>query len=278
MKEISSVFNKIAQRELREDEYIDFDSKLIYCRKCNTPRQQRYTSPQTNTVQTLPALCKCLSIERDEENRKRERDNHFQLVTQLRSQGIRDKKILEWTFANDNGSTPNMEKAKNYVDRFERMKTENMGLLLWGNVGTGKSFVAGCIANALIDKKVSVCMTNFGVILADMMNLKIDKNEYIQDLNKHTLLIIDDFGMERDTPFALEQIYNVIDRRYTACKPLIVTTNLTLEEMQNTALQTDLRRIYDRILEMCVPIRFEGESKRKGKAEEKLNKLREILD
>ena len=105
------------------------------------------------------------------------------------------------------------------MDNFDKAKAENTGLVLWGDVGTGKSFVAGCIANALIEKEIPVVMTNFAIILADMMNLKIDKNEYIKGLNRNSLLIIDDFGMERDTPFALEQIYNIIDSRYTASKP-----------------------------------------------------------
>ena len=42
-------------------------------------------------------------------------------------------------------------------------------------------------------------------------------------------LILDDFGMERGTEYGLEQVFNVIDSRYRSGKPLIVTTNLTLE-------------------------------------------------
>ncbi len=60
--------------------------------------------------------------------------------------------------------------------------------------------------------------------------------------------IIYDFGMERNTPFAQEQIYNVIDKRYTSNKLLIITTNLTLAEMKDTSIETNLRRIYDRVL------------------------------
>jgi DNA replication protein DnaC len=185
--------------------------------------------------------------------------------------------MLEWNFKNDTTNSKQIDVAKRYVDNFDKAKAENTGLLLWGDVGTGKSFVAGCIANALIEKEIPVVMTNFAIILADMMNLKIDKNEYIKGLNRNSLLIIDDFGMERDTPFALEQIYNIIDSRYTASKPLIVTTNLNHAEMLKTDIQTDYRRIYDRVLEMCVPIYFEGESKRTQNAKQKLEKLKEIL-
>ncbi len=58
------------------------------------------------------------------------------------------------------------------------------------------------------------------------------RNEYISRLCSFPLLIIDDFGMERAQNTGLEQVYNVIDSRYRSRKPLIVTTNLTLEELQ----------------------------------------------
>lgn len=277
MREINQVLSKLAEREPQEDEYLNENDNLMYCSKCNTPRQKKLDTPLFNGMNIVPIACECRAKEQAEERRQEEIRKHYQIVERLREKGIRDKKILEWTFKNDDGTTSNMEMAKKYVEQFETVQADNLGMLLWGDVGTGKSFVAGCIANALIEKEISVSMTNFGVILADMMNLQIDKNEYIRVLNRNSLLIIDDFGMERDTPFALEQVYNVIDSRYTASKPLIVTTNLTLAELQNTAIQTDLRRIYDRVLEMCVPILFEGESKRKDKATDKRKKLREIL-
>ena len=49
-----------------------------------------------------------------------------------------------------------MKLAHNYVDNWEKMKSNSSGLLLWGDVGTGKSFFAGCIANALLEKGVPV--------------------------------------------------------------------------------------------------------------------------
>ena len=48
------------------------------------------------------------------------------------------------------------------------MKAENIGYLLWGKAGTGKSYFAGCIANALMEREISVCMTNFALILNDL--------------------------------------------------------------------------------------------------------------
>ena len=69
----------------------------------------------------------------------------------------------------------------------------------------------------------------------------------------------------------------VIDERYKARKPLIVTTNLTLEEICKPK-SMDYQRIYDRILEMCVPVVFQGGSIRRKAANEKLRRAREALD
>ena len=89
-------------------------------------------------------------------------------------------------------------------------------------------------------------------------------------------VILDDFGMERGTEYGLEQVYNVIDSRYRSRKPLIVTTNLTLDSLQNP-LDTAHARIYDRLLEMCAPILFTGENFRRETAQAKLNRLKELM-
>ena len=58
------------------------------------------------------------------------------------------------------------------------------------------------------------------------------KNEYLKSLNRYQLLIIDDLGVERDTPYVLETVYLVIDERYKSGKQFIITTNLSLEKLQ----------------------------------------------
>lgn len=88
-------------------------------------------------------------------------------------------------------------------------------------------------------------------------------------LAKYSLLIIDDLGAERSTEYATENVFNVIDRRYRSGKPLIVTTNLQLAELLEEE-SVARKRIYDRILEMCVPIRVSGASKRTETAKKKV--------
>ena len=166
--------------------------------------------------------------------------------------------------------------AHRYVEQWQTMRTENIGLLLWGGVGAGKSFLAGCIANALMVQEVPVRMTNFARILNELNNSFSGRNEVVDRLCRYPLLIIDDFGMERGTEYALEQIYSIVDSRYRSRKPLIVTTNLTLDEIRHPQ-DTAHARIYDRLLEMCVPISCIGVSFRKETAQEKLERLKELM-
>ena len=157
------------------------------------------------------------------------------------------------------------------------MKEKNMGLLFWGGVGTGKSYLAACIANALMEQEIPVRMTNFAAILNDLAASFEGRNEYISRLCRYPLLVLDDFGMERDTAYGLEQVYSVIDSRYRSRRPLIVTTNLTLQEIQNPT-DTAHARIYDRLLEMCAPVRFTGGNFRKGMAQSKLEELKKLIN
>ena len=76
-------------------------------------------------------------------------------------------------------------------------RAENIGYLFWGGVGTGKSYLAACIANALMEKEIAVRMTNFATIFNDLSASFEGRNEYISRLCSYPLLILDDFGMER---------------------------------------------------------------------------------
>ena len=165
---------------------------------------------------------------------------------------------------------------KKYVDNWEKMKRNHIGCLFWGPVGTGKSYVAGCIANDLLKREVTVKMTNFNTIIDDIFPLA-DKTEYINALASYQLLIIDDLGVERNSEYALGIIFSVIDRRIRSGRPLIITTNLPLEEIKSETM-LDKRRIYDRILEMCTPMYVGGTSKREAIASMKMEKAKTLLN
>ena len=189
-------------RELQSDEYFNETNHLIYCSKCNTPRQCRH---ELQGKVLIPSIrCKCQQEIFEQEEAQRKLHEKQMEIEHLKTSGLQDKSLYDYTFAKDNGSNPEMKLAHNYVSNWEEMKANASGLLIWGDVGTGKSFFAGCIANALLEKGVPVLMTNFSRILNTLTGMHFeDRNQFIHSLNRYSLLIIDDLGIERNSDFAL---------------------------------------------------------------------------
>lgn len=207
---------------------------LLYCGKCHKPKEAYF--PQGKALfgrDRHPSECDCRRAERERLEKRKADEKHNAEVERLKREGFSNPAMRHWTFENDNGKCPQMGKAYSYVEKWETVRSENLGYLLWGNVGSGKSYFAGCIANALMEKEIPVCMTNFATILNNLFYGSENRNEYIIKLCSYPLLILDDFGMERGTEYGLEQVYNVIDSRYISKKPLIATTNLTPEQLRN---------------------------------------------
>ena len=272
---ISMQLTEMLAPKMREDEYLG-DDGLIRCVQCHTPRQ--ITVNVDGRVFRPRVLCACQNAAQEQREQERKAQELRDKIQRNRSIGLPEPLHREYTFDRDKGCNPElMDKARRYADSWEQMYPKGMGLLLWGDVGTGKSFAAGCIANALLDKGVSVLMTNFNRILNALSGLQWgDRNQYIDDLNQYSLLIIDDLGIERGTEYVLEQVYSVIDSRYRSGKPLIVTTNLTLQQLRESQ-DTAHARIYDRVLERCVPIWVRGRNIRQENAGENMKIAKELL-
>ena len=257
----------------------DYYSKdgLLYCGKCHAPKEMFFAKGIVLMGRNRhPIECACCKAKREQQEVAIRQQKHRDLVRRLKAEGFSDTAMLNWTFENDNGHSPQMHHAHRYVEQWQTMRAENLGLLLWGSVGTGKSFLAGCIANALMEQEVPVRMTNFARIMNELNSSFSGRNAVVDRLCRYPLLIIDDFGMERGTEYALEQVYNIVNSRYRSQKPLIVTTNLTLDEIRHPQ-DTAHARIYDRILEMCVPISCIGASLRKENAQKKLESMKSLI-
>ena len=250
---------------------------LLHCGKCHAPKEMFFAKGIVLMGRNRhPIECACCKAKREQQEVAIRQQKHRDLVRRLKAEGFSDTAMLNWTFENDNGHSPQMHHAHRYVEQWQTMRSENLGLLLWGGVGTGKSFLAGCIANALMELEVPVRMTNFARIMNELNSSFSGRNAVVDKLCRYPLLIIDDFGMERGTEYALEQVYNIVDSRYRSQKTLIVTTNLTLDEIRHPQ-DTAHARIYDRILEMCVPISCIGASLRKENAQKKLESMKSLI-
>ena len=153
------------------------------------------------------------------------------------------------------------------------MRRENTGQLYWGDCGIGKSYTDACIANALMEQEIPVLMRNLGDFMGGSFE---DKDELCRDIARYGLVIFDDLGMERSTEYGLEMVYRVINARYESGKPTIFITNLSLQDLMNTQ-DIAHKRIYDRVLEMTIPIQFTGPNVRPKIRQQKMNIFRRIL-
>lgn len=254
-----------------ETDYIG-EEGLLMCGKCHTKKQFRGVFLGVEKV--VPSLCRCRAEELEKEREAEERKKTMRLAKELRRAGMPESDMQGWTFANSDNENPRLiQAAKSYVDNFDKLKPFGKGLLLYGDCGTGKTYAAACIVNALIDQGIPCLMTNFSRVINTLWSIE-KKQEYIDAFNQYSLLVLDDLGAERQSEYVAEQVFNVIDGRYRAKLPLIVTTNLSLREMTAPGAN---KRIYERLLERCHPVEVSGESRRRKKLKEEFSDMNKLL-
>ena len=256
------------------------DNGILMCGKCHTPRR-KYIDANGKQI-LVPIPCKCRKAAGEAKQLEEQRQKDFESMQNLKKGSLIDSKFKDCTFATCMIVPDNRQQVrlcKSYADRFEQMLEKNQGLLLHGNVGTGKSYLSACIANSIMERLHSVCATS----MVKIMDLARDFKEKDTLANleakmmKADLLILDDLGTESNSSFASEIVYRVIDGRYRIKKPMVITTNLTLEQMQN-CLDLDKKRVYDRILEVCYPMQFTGKSFRQFEARNRFDAMRQLLE
>lgn len=248
---------------------------LLHCGKCGTPKQVRVKI--FDRERTPYCLCKCEAERREREAEERKRLAFERQVKEYRRMGFPESEMQDWTFANANGTNEKLMKAmQNYVANFGELRKQGKGLLLFGTVGTGKTYAAASIANALIDRGYSVLMTNFARIANTVSGMFEGKQEYYDSLNRFQLLILDDLAAERKTEYMSEIVYNVVDSRYRAGLPLIVTTNLSSNELKHPS-DIAYQRTFSRLYEMCVPVEFAGKDQRAEKLKADIQPMKDLL-
>ena len=104
-------------RELQSDEYFNETDHLIYCSKCNTPRQCRH---ELQGKVLIPSIrCKCQQEIFEQEEAQRKLHEKQMEIEHLKTSGLQDKALYDYTFARDNGINPEIKLAHNYVSNWE---------------------------------------------------------------------------------------------------------------------------------------------------------------
>lgn len=152
--------------------------------------------------------------------------------------------------------------ATDYIKNFKKYSAQGKGLYLEGPCGTGKTHLAIAIALAIINTGVPViCKTSID-ILSDIKrcyerNSEVTEEEVLEAYKNVDLLIIDDLGKEQVTEWSVPVLYSILNERYEALLPTIITTNYN-----TTALAEKLSAKGDAETATAIISRFVESSKR----------------
>ena len=266
-----------------EGDYRDGQGFLI-CGKCHTRKECEID--WLGAIKRLPCPCNCKLAELEAEKKadliQRKKDRINNSLEWLR--GIGCSITPEATFSkNDGKSKRNTEIATRYVDKFDVIEdgfgiaADGIGLTMYGEAGCGKTFFAECIANAMLEAGKFVWMTRIQDVAAAMnANYQENRPEILRYIREVDLLILDDFGAERGTPYMVEQAYAIINERYGAKAPMIVTTNFSPADMENEQ-DIDFKRLYQRVLERCIKFHIEGSTRRTAYSRENTARTKKML-
>lgn len=265
----------ISRDNAAADDLLSEDGMRI-CAVCGEKKQRWFEVPGIIPRRIVPRMCKCERDKLAAEEEVRKQEEMVRKINQYRRLGLTDEQYKDCTFDVDDGKDKNTSQfCRAYVENWEWARKNNAGVLLWGDVGGGKTFYAACIANALIDKGIPAVMTTIPRLVASMQkNFGADRGNVLAMVANTPLLILDDVGTERNTEYSNEQVYEIINERYKAKKPLIVTTNLNMVTLKTTEDMTK-RRVYDRIIEMCTPCKVAGAGRRQAAARDKMARMME---
>lgn len=255
---------------------------LLHCHKCNTPKQVLLEMPAIlgGGKRLQHCMCKCQS-EAEELRREHDRQMRAMMLTdRLRSVSLMESQFQTARFENFKQDADNkriLRICQRYVEKYPELERKNQGLLFFGAVGTGKSYAAACIANALLEMHVPLVMTSFVHLLRTARQGGERWDSILASVMQARLLILDDYGTESGTDTVMEIVYGIIDDRTRSGRPMIITTNLDHQQMMT---DDDIRRkrVNDRILQTCYPVQFVGASKRVEDAASRYDEMKMLLE
>ena len=191
--------------------------------------------------------------------------------------GIKDKELLQagiyerfknisfQTITVDDDIRENAEMIYRYAQRLDKYIAEGKGLILSGSYGTMKTTLAVCVLRKFIEQGGSGLFIPMCSIMDNLYSMRARSLEewgrFETRLRETKLLVIDDLGGEDvSAPWVLPKVNSIITERYNRKKPVIITTNMTKDEL----LDTYSGRLIDRLKSTNFYIVFNAKSKRRG--------------
>ena len=244
-------------------------------------------------MRRVPVMCRC-RIESDEQEKKEAEHRELRRrLERFKAYSLMDGRFERSTFENWSHRPDNRDDytlGTKYCENWETMCANNRGLLFYGKAGNGKTFLSFAIANALYKCGRAVMAISISKLLSVIKDSFDRQGEFgetgiLNTVRDAGLLVLDDVGVEYKTAWAYEKLYAIIDTRYRANKPVIITTNFTLDALRESLATIDLKarakdpseRIFSRITEMCAFHEVKGASWRISKgSQNKAELLKEL--
>lgn len=239
------------------------DQQEVICEICG--KKKTYVNNE------LILDCDCQFKEAIEENKKRQvkRKVDFYFKRSLVNPEVKSASFRNSDIQLDDSSISMNDKrayqsAIDYINNFNLGIGKTQTLLIQGGTGTGKSYLAYCIADELQKQGYTVLFVDIVELLALLRNtynkgVNETEAEYMEMIAKVDLLVLDDVGANKQTDWANEKLYDITNKRQG--KNTVYTTNLKGDDIRN---ETDimLKRSYSRMLNNAKIIKMFGKDRR----------------
>ena len=267
-----------------ETENLQTKDHVIYCAHCGKPKNKWVVPLPLSTKGSFISIpCDCDMEARKSLAKEKAFREHEDRKKRLYQQASFPASLKEETFENaENYQSKAMNYAKEYAETMVNDPTFSDGLCLHGSCGTGKTYIAACIGNYLIDHLKPVYFNSIGQLLTQFScsHFQSENNLspiiFMNSFLDYRLVILDDLGAEYANSYNLSLLFQLINFLDLNKIPMVITTNLSTDEIQKPSNQ-NARRIYDRILGRCTLLTVDGDDIRVKKATEKIKKEKEKI-
>ena len=173
--------------------------------------------------------------------------------------------LSDMAASRNTGTQFTVRRIREFCDTSDSRLDAGEGAWLMGGVGTGKTSLAMMLSKTAMEAGRTVAIYSMPGLLARIRrtyDAEMGEEGYLSFFDRLTsvdLLHIDDLGTEKRTDWVLEQLYAIVDRRYSEERSMVVTTNLDVQELKDQIND----RTVSRLIEMCGdPLPLDGPDKR----------------
>lgn len=238
--------------------YVNYDKNMIEYERCNCEQAVQFW--------------KDFDLEQEEKQRQ---EKYRKIINNIYKDNYMKKRLQKYNFEDFSDTYKDISiinQLEKFTDLCIKSEMKN-GLIIYGNIGYEKTYFGACVANKMIEQDKIVLMEKSSSII-DRIKESFNKEglseiEIIEQYSNVDMLIIDDFGNENLSKWALEKLYKIISNRYDNELPIVITTRYNKEqliEQLSTENDTEIAEEIVKVLnEMCYGIAITEERKTKEK-------------